>query len=75
VNGEYWGPKLTRNVERDRRADEVLTEAGWTVVRIWEHEDPIEAAARVSGHLPAKPFRASENALIIGVAEGSSPRK
>lgn len=47
VNGGYWGPKLERNVARDRAADEALGAAGWTVVRVWEHEAPEEAAARI----------------------------
>jgi DNA mismatch endonuclease, patch repair protein len=46
-NSPYWDAKLERNVERDRRYDVLLAEAGWTVTRIWEHEDPEEAAARV----------------------------
>jgi DNA mismatch endonuclease (patch repair protein) len=36
-NDWYWSPKLAKNVERDRAADEALTQAGWTVVRLWEH--------------------------------------
>lgn len=47
VNGGYWTPKLERNVARDRAADEALTAAGWTVVRIWEHEAPEEAVERI----------------------------
>lgn len=47
VNGDYWGPKLARNVERDRAADEILHDAGWHVVRVWEHEDPDRAADRI----------------------------
>ncbi len=43
----YWRPKLARNVERDRAADRALAQADWTVVRVWEHEDPAEAAARI----------------------------
>ncbi|WP_407041369.1 very short patch repair endonuclease [Rhodococcus ruber] len=38
VNEWYWSPKLLRNMERDRQADELLSAAGWTVVRVWEHE-------------------------------------
>jgi hypothetical protein len=34
-------------VERDRRTDESLAQAGWEVVRVWEHEEPIAAADRV----------------------------
>jgi DNA mismatch endonuclease, patch repair protein len=36
-NDWYWSPKLAKNVERDRAADEALAQAGWTVVRLWEH--------------------------------------
>ncbi|WP_164701493.1 very short patch repair endonuclease [Modestobacter sp. KNN46-3] len=42
-NTDYWGPKITRNVERDRRYDEALRADGWTVVRVWEHQ-PVQAA-------------------------------
>ncbi|MFC4785369.1 very short patch repair endonuclease [Nocardioides sp. MAHUQ-72] len=44
-NTDYWGPKLARNVARDREHDSALTGHGWTVVRIWEHE-PLEEALR-----------------------------
>ncbi|MDX3237070.1 very short patch repair endonuclease [Streptomyces sp. ME03-5709C] len=47
VNGDYWGPKLERNVSRDRAADKALTDAGWTVIRVWEHEAPNEVADRI----------------------------
>ncbi len=46
-NERYWSPKLRRNVERDRLADEALAEAGWQVLRIWEHELLHEAVVRV----------------------------
>ncbi|MFB6844716.1 very short patch repair endonuclease [Streptomyces sp. NPDC056373] len=55
VNGGYWGPKLERNVARDRAADAALAAAGWTVVRVWEHEAPDEAAARIIATLEATP--------------------
>jgi DNA mismatch endonuclease (patch repair protein) len=40
----YWGPKLDRNVARDRLADAALRAAGWEVRRIWSHEDISRAA-------------------------------
>jgi len=46
-NHEFWVQKLARNVERDRETDVRLRELGWTVVRVWEHEDPVAAADRV----------------------------
>ncbi len=46
-NEWYWSPKLAKNVERDRAADAALTEAGWTVVRLWEHVPLDDAVATV----------------------------
>lgn len=47
ANSDWWDRKLARNRERDRETDRVLRENGWEVVRIWEHEDPVEAADRL----------------------------
>ena len=44
---DWWRHKLDTNVERDRTTDTALTQAGWTVIRIWEHEDAATAADRV----------------------------
>lgn len=46
-NGAWWAAKLARNVERDKETDAYLRDRGWTVLRIWEHEDPKRAADRV----------------------------
>ena len=46
-NAEWWETKLERNVERDAETNRLLIEAGWTVVRFWEHEDADDAAMRV----------------------------
>ncbi|HEY6495339.1 MAG TPA: very short patch repair endonuclease [Trebonia sp.] len=48
-NEWYWSPKLAKNVERDRAADEALAQAGWTVVRLWEHVPLADAVALVIG--------------------------
>lgn len=45
TNADYWSTKLARNVQRDREHDRALTDAGWTVLRVWEHV-PVEEAAR-----------------------------
>ncbi len=47
ANGAYWQPKLERNVARDRAVDAALSQAGWRVLRAWEHELPAEVADRV----------------------------
>jgi DNA mismatch endonuclease (patch repair protein) len=48
VNQDYWLPKLARNVERDAENTSVLERMGWTVVRVWEHEDMEVAARRIA---------------------------
>jgi DNA mismatch endonuclease (patch repair protein) len=47
TNVSFWDQKLKRNCERDRETNRLLSEHGWAVMRIWEHEDPIAAADRV----------------------------
>lgn len=54
VNGTYWGPKLLKNVERDREADRALEAAGWGVVRLWEHLALDDAVGRVEEALAGR---------------------
>jgi len=53
-NVAWWKAKLDRNVARDRETDRLLTDAGWQVVRIWEHEIPEAAADKVQAALIAR---------------------
>lgn len=45
TNGWYWADKLQRNELRDRDTDARLAEAGWKVIRVWEHEPPEKSAS------------------------------
>lgn len=47
VNGWYWPEKIARNQNRDADTDDRLRGAGWSVVRVWEHEPPEGAAERI----------------------------
>lgn len=47
-NRDWWIDKLGTNVRRDRDTDRQLGEAGWLVIRVWEHDDIDAAAERVS---------------------------
>ncbi|WP_275691335.1 very short patch repair endonuclease [Pseudonocardia broussonetiae] len=47
ANAAWWATKLAGNVARDRDTDDRLSAAGWTVVRIWEHESAADGADRV----------------------------
>jgi DNA mismatch endonuclease (patch repair protein) len=53
ANEWYWGPKLIKNVERDRVNDAALILADWTVVRLWEHVPLDEAVTTVITALTA----------------------
>lgn len=35
---EYWGPKISRNVERDAEACAKLEAAGWKTLTVWQCE-------------------------------------
>jgi DNA mismatch endonuclease, patch repair protein len=46
----YWLPKLRRNKARDAAVSRELVRAGWTVIRLWEHDlaKPALVAARIT---------------------------
>jgi DNA mismatch endonuclease (patch repair protein) len=46
-NAEFWSRKFDQTRDRDRLVSATLQEAGWVVVRVWEHEPPADAAARI----------------------------
>lgn len=54
ANGSYWAEKVRRNRERDQDTTSRLTEAGWVVLRFWEHEDPAAAALAVETAVRAR---------------------
>ncbi|WP_328582127.1 very short patch repair endonuclease [Streptomyces sp. NBC_00370] len=47
TNVGYWSDKVARNMARDRDTNRRLGEAGWTVLRFWEHESPGECASAI----------------------------
>lgn len=47
ANRDWWRAKLDANVARDRRNDQELSEVGWRVLRVWEHEPVLDAADRI----------------------------
>jgi DNA mismatch endonuclease (patch repair protein) len=46
-NIQFWEEKFRRNVARDRLDNAALEEAGWSVIRVWEHEHVADAAKKV----------------------------
>ncbi|MEV6181215.1 very short patch repair endonuclease [Streptomyces sp. NPDC052015] len=47
TNPAYWSDKVARNVARDRDTDQQLRDAGWLVLRFWEHMPAEETAAEI----------------------------
>lgn len=47
TNTDWWRDKLDANVARDRDTDARLGASGWEVMRVWEHENPADAAGRI----------------------------
>ncbi len=69
ANPEYWSTKIAQNRLRDAESDNWLGEAGWTVIRAWEHEIPTDVAARV-----ALAVRSAKPLTYDAGLDSSSPR-
>jgi DNA mismatch endonuclease (patch repair protein) len=48
AHSDYWSEKVRRNAERDAETTAMLQDAGWTVLRFWEHETPTDVADAIS---------------------------
>ncbi len=57
-NEEYWIPKIQKNVERDKRNIDLLSNMGWNVLVVWECQ------------LKKKHFEETMNLLVEGITKG-----
>lgn len=57
TNTDWWRAKLAANVERDRQSDRDLEEAGYEVIRVWEHDDVLGASDRIEKAVRARTKR------------------
>lgn len=55
TNALWWKQKIDANVTRDRDTDRRMRQAGWRVLRVWEHENYEAAAERI-----LRAYRASD---------------
>ena len=62
TNTDYWSAKVARNMQRDLDTSSRLREAGWTVLRYWEHESVDDIAQEISDIVEArrKAFRGAQ---------------
>lgn len=54
TNARFWAEKVTGNRERDAHTARAWQDAGWTVLRYWEHEDPGQIADDVHTYVRAQ---------------------
>jgi DNA mismatch endonuclease, patch repair protein len=54
ANHDYWSAKIAGNIERDRLVDAALVAAGWSVIRVWAHDDPQQHVARIARVVEAR---------------------
>ncbi len=70
TKNEFWSNKLSSNVERDRRQTLELENAGWRVVRLWEHEifeTPDKAVEKVERAVSAKHWAPEQDWRVVKV--------
>lgn len=61
ANTAYWKPKLERNKLRDSAVTDALREAGWSVVRVWEHVPLSDAATMIANAVAVLAARNEES--------------
>lgn len=47
---KWWAKSIATAQKQNRRDKRILREAGWSVVEVWEHEEPTKAAQRIVTH-------------------------
>ncbi|MFD8568243.1 very short patch repair endonuclease [Streptomyces sp. NPDC059639] len=68
TNSGYWSDKVVRNMARDRDTDQHLEDAGWLVLRFWEHEPSEECASRITAEVTKR-----RETLHLDAGKGVSP--
>ena len=56
-NSDFWIKKIRRNMERDCEVNEILQNAGWTVIRLWGKDiihDADNCAKRIIAEIEKK---------------------
>lgn len=58
-NAGFWRAKIEANRARDADTTRRLRELGWEVIRVWSHEDPVEAARLIHDRVLERKGRTS----------------
>ena len=63
-NKGFWKQKIEANRQRDRKQERQLRAAGWTVLRVWEHEPVEDALLRIQSALDGLTDTESDEARL-----------
>lgn len=58
-NAGFWRAKIEANRTRDADTTRRLRELGWEVIRVWSHDDPVEAARLIYDRVLERKGRAA----------------
>jgi DNA mismatch endonuclease (patch repair protein) len=72
ANRLWWRAKIDGNRERDRQSTIALQKAGWRVIRVWTHEDPIKACRRILRATKKSTRPRKAKPVDVSVAVGSA---
>lgn len=53
-NAGWWREKIEGNRRRDQDTSDRLADAGWLVIRVWEHDEPDAAARQIAEVVEAR---------------------
>ncbi|MFC9280211.1 very short patch repair endonuclease [Streptomyces collinus] len=70
TNPDYWREKIGRNVQRDRDTDERLRQAGWLVLRFWEHESAEHCSRAVCEAVASRRKERVDGRGVVEAPEG-----
>ncbi len=73
-NSQFWRQKIETNRQRDRSTDILLTNSGWLVVRVWEHDDLEKAVERILRLIAERNSGSGKNHLDDHEAVSSASR-
>jgi DNA mismatch endonuclease (patch repair protein) len=69
AHAQWWRDKIAANRVRDVDTNRRLTDAGWTVIRVWGHSEPMQAAQAVRAVLRGgRPTASSTDVKILAPA-------